>query len=212
MPGVRNILSSRDRFFELKNYIYFCDPEHVLTEEEKKDLLYKVRHFYNTVVRKFKAKFNCGREISVVEAMIPFKGKLSIKVRMPDKTVKFGVKLFMLCDSKTGYCKNFTIMYAGKDDRAVGNVGKTGAVVMELVEDLFHSNHHLYMDNFYTSPILFKLLKERGILAAGTSRPRKNYPSEELKREKLSKLREVAWLSWYKPCSQMEGQERCILS
>ena len=196
VPGVRNILTSRDRFFELKKYIYFCDPEHVLTEEEKKDPLYKVRHFYNTVVQKFKAMFNCGRQISVDEAMIPFKGKLTIKVRMPDKPVKFGVKLFMLCDSKTGYCKNFT-MYAGKNDREVGNVGKTGAVVMELVEDLFHSNHHLYMDNFYTSPILFKLLKERGILAAGTARPRKNYPSEELKREKLSKRGEVAWLSWF---------------
>lgn len=50
VPGVRNILSSRDRFFELKKCIYFCDPEHELTEEEKKDPLYKVRHFYNTVV------------------------------------------------------------------------------------------------------------------------------------------------------------------
>ena len=98
---------------------------------------------------------------------------------MPDKPVKFGVKLFMLYDSKTGYCKNFT-MYAGKDDRAVGNVGKTGAVVMELVNYSFHSNHHLYMDNFYTSPILLILLKEEMEMAAGTSRPRKNYPSEEL--------------------------------
>ena len=123
-------------------------------------------------------------------------GKLTIKVRKPDKPVKFRVKLFMLCDSKTGYCKNFT-MYAGKNDREVGIVGKTGAVVMDLVEDLFHSNHHLNMDNFYTSPILFKLLKERGSLAAGTARPRKNYPSEELKREKLSKRGEVAWLSWF---------------
>ena len=34
-------------------------------------------------------------------------------------------------------------------------------------------------------------------MAAGTSRPRKNNPSEELKREKLSKRGEVAWLSWY---------------
>ena len=40
-------------------------------------------------------------------------------------------------------------------------------------------------------------MKERGILAAGTSRPRKNYPSEELKREKLSKRGEVVWLSWF---------------
>ena len=78
--------------------------------------------------------FNCGREISVDEAMIPFKGKLSFKVCMPDKPVKFGVKLFMLCDFQTGYCKNFT-MYPEKDDRTVSNVGKTGAVVIELVEN-----------------------------------------------------------------------------
>ena len=67
---------------------------------------------------------------------------------------------------------------------------------MELVEDLFHRNHHLYMDNFYTSRI-FKLLKERGILAAGTERERKNYLSNEVKCEKISKHGEVAWLSWF---------------
>ena len=74
VPGVRNILSSRNHFLKLKKYIYFCDPEHVLTEEEKKDPLYRVRHFYNIVVQNFKAMFNCRREISVDEAMIPFKG------------------------------------------------------------------------------------------------------------------------------------------
>ena len=41
VPGVRNILSSRDRFFELKKYIYFCNPEYVLTEE-KKDPVYSL--------------------------------------------------------------------------------------------------------------------------------------------------------------------------
>jgi hypothetical protein len=126
--------------------------------------------------------------------MVPFKGKLSIKVRMPDKPVKFGVKFFELCDAKTGYCKNFT-MYAGKDDRDAGNLGKTGKVVMDLVEGLYHSNHHLYVDNFYTSPILFMLSKERGILAAGTARARKGYPRDKLKSTKLSKRGDVTWLA-----------------
>ena len=58
VPGVRNILSSRDRFFQLKKYIYFCDPEHVLTEEEKKDPLYKVRHFF--VILSFKSLELCS--------------------------------------------------------------------------------------------------------------------------------------------------------
>ena len=196
VPGVKKIFPSRKRLFELKSYTFFVDPEHILTEEERKDSLYKVRHVITSVVNKCKTLFRCAQEISINdEAMIPFKRKLAIKVRMPDKPVKFGVKCFELCDAKTGYCKNL-IMYAGKDDRETGSIGKTGRVVMELVQDLYHTNHHLYMDNFYNSPILFKLLKTRGIQAAGTARPRKGYPNDELKAFQLKKRGEVAWLTW----------------
>lgn len=119
IPGVKNVLCSKKRFFQLKSYIFFCNPDHEQMEEEKKDPLYKVRGLYHDIVQKFKNLFNCSHEISINEAMVPFKGKLSIKVRMPDKPVKFGVKFFELCDAKTGYCKNFSI-YAGKDDRETG--------------------------------------------------------------------------------------------
>lgn len=193
IPGVKNILRSQKRFFQLKSYIFFCDPDHGQTEEEKQDPLYNVRGIYH-IVQKFKELFNCSREISIDEAMVPFKGRLAIKVRMPDKPIKFGVIFFQLCDSKTSYCKNFSI-YAGKDDREAGNIGKTGKIVMDLVADLYNTNHHLYVDNFYTSPILFLLLRTRGILAAGTARPRKGYPHEQLKRAVLRKRGEVAWLT-----------------
>ena len=104
------------------------------------------------------------------------------------------MKPFELCDAKTGYCKNFS-MYAGKDDRGVGAIGKTSQVVMDLVAELHNTNHHLYVDNFYTSPVLFLLLKERGILAAGTARPRKGYPYDQLKGSVLQKCGDVAWLT-----------------
>jgi len=81
--------------------------------------------------------------------MVPFKGKVAIKVRMPDKPVKFGVKFFELCDAKTGYCKNFS-MYAGKEERVIGAIGKKGQVIMDLVAELHNTNQHLYVDNFYT--------------------------------------------------------------
>ena len=48
------------------------------------------RVIYNALVKKFKELFNYFREIFIDEAMVPFKGKLTIKVRMPDKPVKFG--------------------------------------------------------------------------------------------------------------------------
>ena len=164
--------------------------------EERKDPLYKVRHIITSVVNMSKALFNCGLQIPINEAMILFKGKLVIKVRMQDKPVQFGVKCYELCDAKTGYCKKF-IMYAGKDDRDAGSVKKPGGAVMELVQDLYHTNHHLYMDNLYNSPILFKLLKTRRIQATGTARrPRIGYPHDQLKAFPLKERDHVAWLTW----------------
>ena len=32
IPRVKSVLTSRKHFFELKSYIFFCDPEHELTE------------------------------------------------------------------------------------------------------------------------------------------------------------------------------------
>lgn len=131
-----------------------------LLKTNKEDPLYKIRKLSVSIIDKCKTLYNCNRELSVDKTMIPFKGRLLIKVRMPDKPVEFGVKFFTLCESKTGYCKNI-IIYAGKDDRDAGRLGKMGQIVMELVKDLYGTGHHLYMDNFYTSPVLFNLLRAR---------------------------------------------------
>ena len=44
----------------------------------------------------------------------------------------------------------------------------TSAVVLRLVGQIQGRGHHLYMDNFYTSPLLFSELRERG--SCGTLR------------------------------------------
>ena len=54
-----------------------------------------------------------NKNISVDESMIPFKGRLQFKQRMPLKPVKYGIKLFEVCESKTGYCMKFSV-YLGK--------------------------------------------------------------------------------------------------
>ena len=191
--NIRNLFSSRKRLFQLKKYICFVDPRHVLTEDERNNHLFKISNVSSSVINKCNTLFNCDREVSVDGAMI--KGRLAIKLRIPDKPVKFGVKLFVLCDARSGYCKN-VIFYAAKDDRAAGNLGKPGKIVIELMRDLHWTNHHLYIDNFYTSPILFRLLKAQGILAAGTARPRQGYPTNKLKTVQLRSRGQVAWLSW----------------
>lgn len=100
-PGIRRIFSSCKQYLQLKKYTFFVDPEHRRTEDEARNVLYKIRNLCTKIF----ALYNCHESISVNKGMVPFKGRLKIKVRMPHKPVKYGIK-FMLCDSVNGYCKN----------------------------------------------------------------------------------------------------------
>ena len=80
----------------------------------------------------------------------------------------------------------------GKDDSIdVRAHGLTYAVVMELMKGLEHKGHHVYMDNFFSSPDLFRDLKSLGIGACGTARvDRKGMPalfSSNLEKGKVRK-------------------------
>ena len=55
----------------------------------------------------------------------------------------------------------------------------THSVVLRLLEGLEGRGHHVYMDNFYSSPSLYKDLKDKGIGACGIVRlNRKGMPNE----------------------------------
>ena len=58
-------------------------------------------------------------------------------------------------------------------------MGMTAGVVLRLVEPITGLSHHLYTDNFYTSPALYAELRRRGFEACGTLRlNRQGVPSE----------------------------------
>ena len=58
--------------------------------------------------------------------------------------------------------------YIGKDDSpGTADVGMTQAVVMRLVDPNKGRGHHVYMDNYYTSPQLFSDLCDIGFGVCG---------------------------------------------
>ena len=72
------------------------------------------------------------------------------------------------------------LCYTGKDE-SLDCTGRnhTHAVVMALVEKLRERGHHIYTDNFYSSPALFAELREEGFGACGTVRVnRRGLPAE----------------------------------
>ena len=61
--------------------------------------------------------------------------------------------------------------YIGKDHSlGTADVGMTQAVVMRLVDPIKGRGHHVYMDNYYTSPQLFSDLRDNGFGVCGTVR------------------------------------------
>lgn len=92
---------------------------------------------------------------------------------MPNKPHKWGIKLFVLCDS-AGYAYRFEI-YNGAGDNVVldgqPDLGSTANVVVRLSQTIPDYKHHiLYFDNFYTSLPLLVYLRARGIYSLGTVR------------------------------------------
>ncbi|KAK3728257.1 hypothetical protein QZH41_006731 [Actinostola sp. cb2023] len=194
VPGFSRVFTLH-RFQHLNRYICFADPDELnlvdMARVTENDKLAKVRPFIETMQKGFQENFNCGKAIAIDECMVPYKGRLSIKQRMTAKPVKWGVKLFELCDSETSYLYRFEV-YLGKERNQQAQtpsaIGKSGEVVTQLTNGLEGKGHNLYIDNWYTSVGLTHLLQAKGIYVCGTVRPnRKGYPAE-LKTLKGSKM------------------------
>ena len=98
---------SRNRYIDILRYIRFSDPRNVRQENKNtrlEDLL--------NLCHQISATYLPGQDLSVDEALLLFKGRLQIKVFVRIKRARFGVKLFLLCDTD-GYTR-FCIPYVGQ--------------------------------------------------------------------------------------------------
>ena len=75
---------------------------------------------------------------------------------MPMKPVKRGRKVWCLADNTNRFVANF-------DEVTLG-----ARVVISRTKHLEGKNHHVYCDNFFTSPYLFLKLLQQGFYANGT--------------------------------------------
>ena len=145
-----NQIMPRDRFLQINRYLHVCDEE---AERDPADKLYKIRPLLRIINENFATKYNMGRDLSIDESLIPFKGRLSFRQFIPSKRARFGVKCWVKADSSNGFVSQF-VVYTGRDETANPGVPLATRVVQNLMESNLYLNHHLYVDNFYTSPDL----------------------------------------------------------
>ena len=108
--------------------------------------------------------------------MIAFKGRLSFRQYLPAKLTKYGIKVWMAADSLNGYVLNFSV-YLGSEgeNRRIHRLGYD--VVMNMAHPFLNKNHHLFFDNFFSSPILLDHLLDQQTYACSTVRcTRKDLP------------------------------------
>ena len=80
-------------------------------------------------------------------------------------------------------------VYQGKGSNTTPELGLGGSVVKTLTRPLVGKHHHIFMDNFFTSPALFRDLLQDGIYACGTVRSNRRGFPQDLKGKRILKNR-----------------------
>lgn len=182
------------RFKQIKQYLHFSNNAEYDPNNHPQPKLNKIWPVYDKLNTIFKTTVIPDKYITIDESLLLYKGRLSWMQYIPLKRARFGIKSYMLCESKSGYVYN-TIIYTGKgtiqnvdgDELAVST-----QVVLALIEDLLGKGYCLTVDNFYTSPQLAEILISQKTDIYGTVKPnRKEMPyglkKTELKRRKMKK-------------------------
>ena len=95
--------------------------------------------------------------------MVGFRSSVLFKQYCPKKPTKYGLKLFVLADSSTGYVYNF-VLYTGSETMSSLPAAFSDLPVpaQYVMADMLHRGHIVYTDRYYSSIPLANALSSRG--------------------------------------------------
>lgn len=165
---------SRNRFELLMRCVCFYSDV-----DDQSSKLHKIDQVLDHLLKNIKYMYAPSENLSLDEALLLWRGRLSFRQYIPNKAAKYGIKFYELC-TPDGFVLN-TMIYCGKG--TVDNlVGHANAVVSKLMEDYLGKGHTLFVDNFYTSIPLCSYLLDRKTHLVGTLRAnRKKLPTKVIK-------------------------------
>ena len=88
---------------------------------------------------------------------------------MHGKPIRFGYKAWCLC-TRLGYLIQAKLYQGAKTGNTDPDVGVSGSVVLNLIQDIPEKKYNVFFHNFFTSVKLVEKLKEKDILSTGTIR------------------------------------------
>ncbi|KAI4474221.1 hypothetical protein M0804_014960 [Polistes exclamans] len=194
-PYFKNVMS-RGRFISISKNLHFSSTNN------PNDPLSKIREVMEIVKKTFIRMYVPNKNISIDEALMACRSRLHYIQFIRTKRVRFGIKFYKVCDSQSRYIHNFNI-YIGKDKTATGSAGRN--VVFNLLKEsqLLNKGYCLFIDNWYSSPKLFRDLYKRKTNVCGTVRINRKEMSRKLKSHVLQQgeatiftTKEMAAIKW----------------
>ena len=92
----------RDRFLIIWHWQYLHLADNA-PQGDNPDKLAKLRPMPTHLNHVFKENYMPYRDVSINESMVKFKGRLGFRQYLPAKPIKWGIKIWALSESTTGY-------------------------------------------------------------------------------------------------------------
>ena len=188
---------SRNRFLQI---FWMLHVGNDASEESNRGIrrTRKIHGIIEHIERQFQKFFIPGRSVAIDESTIGFKGKVSFKTYNPKKPTKWGLRLFVLADSDTGYVHSI-IPYYGKVTPDVCKLPYpdepfTSRIVLSLMDRLGSvvggiEGYHLFTDRYYSSVNLAQELYKRKCHTTGTIIAGRVGNPPEVKKGTLKKMK-----------------------
>ena len=163
---------SRQRFQYVLRVLRFDDAEY-RRQYRSDDKLEPIRECFDLWVNTLRDGNVPGSMLTVDEELVTFRGRCPFKQYIPSKPGRYGIKFWILSDSKLSYVYNMET-YIGKKPIAGREVNLGERVVLGLLEGIDAAGRSVTCDNFFTSLSLARKLLAKNITLVGTIR--KNEP------------------------------------
>ncbi|KAJ8365927.1 hypothetical protein SKAU_G00147580 [Synaphobranchus kaupii] len=177
MPGYK--------FEAIGSLLHMSDPagdvvNDQLRGQEGYDPLFRLKPLHDQILMSCRAYYHPNQNLAIDERMVAMKGRHVMKQHMKAKPIKWGFKLFVLAESKTGYTCEFSV-YQGKSLSPSGKGQSFDSAVNLLRVRFLGTGFRIFVDNFFTSTALFRHLHQIHYGACGTMKEKSTcFPKTEV--------------------------------
>jgi len=162
-------MMSELRFEQIRRFLHVSTPPQSARRESPWD---KVRVLSDHIRQISQSVYHPSSNVSVDEMMVRFQGRSLHTIKMKNKPISEGYKIFAICDRGFTFDWRFSsridhIDGISRNPQLRGSLSPTSQCVLELAKSLpYGSNRYtVFMDNYFSNVDLFVRLRELGIAA-----------------------------------------------